>query len=70
MDIYDGENGLNSSGWVNVIKKCREPLNEISFALFKRLHEWRDIIARKEDESHRFVLSNHFLFTLSRVMPM
>ncbi|KAI8904437.1 ribonuclease H-like domain-containing protein [Gorgonomyces haynaldii] len=69
-EFYDSENGQGPNGWAMTLRKCREPLNEEAFAVYKALHSWRDHVARKEDESTRYVLPNHHLFTLARVMPM
>jgi len=33
------------------------------------VHEWRDVVARKEDESTRWVLPNHQIFTLAGARP-
>jgi ribonuclease D len=68
--IYDIETGEGSGGWKNVIKKCNIPLNDMNIAVFRALHSWRDHIARKEDESTRFVIPNHMLLNLSRFMPV
>ena len=68
-EIYNMETGEGTNGWANTLKKCREPMNEESFAVYKAIHGWRDHIARQEDESIRYVLPNHMLFTLARVMP-
>lgn len=68
-DIYDAETGLNASGWAVTIRKCRDPLNEMGFAVYRALHAWRDHVARQEDESHRFVLPNHMLFSIARIRP-
>nr|KAJ3421670.1 Exosome component 10 [Polyrhizophydium stewartii] len=67
-DVYS-DDGLNPTGWRTLLNRTKESLNEESLAVFKALHSWRDHTARKEDESLRFVLPNHMLMTLSRVMP-
>jgi ribonuclease D len=69
MDVYDPQ-GQNSSGWDIQLRKCRDPLNETNIKVYKSLHNWRDAIARQEDESLRFVLPNHMLFSISRIMPV
>lgn len=37
--------------------------------IFRAVHKWRDIVAREEDESLRFVLQNHHLFTIAAKPP-
>jgi len=38
-------------------------------AVFKAVHAWRDRISREEDESTRFILPNHHLFTIAESPP-
>ena len=68
-DIYDAEEGLGSNGWHNLYAKWNRALNNQQFAVFKAIHAWRDQTARDEDESHRYVLPNHMMFTLAEKMP-
>ncbi|KAJ3257880.1 Exosome component 10 [Boothiomyces macroporosus] len=68
--IYDAENGEGNNGWRITKQKSPDPMNNENFAVFRALHAWRDHIARKEDESLRFVLPNHMLFNLCRTMPI
>eukprot|EP00842_Homolaphlyctis_polyrhiza_P005316 jgi/Hompol1/5786/HPOL_004698-RA len=67
-DTY-AEDGSGSNGWLNLLSKFQSSFNEENFAVFKAIHSWRDHIARKEDESLRYVIPNHLLQTISRVMP-
>ena len=69
-DVYDKRDGQGQSGWARTFQKCRDPMSSENFAVYRELHEWRDQTARKEDESLRFVLPNHMLFTLARIMPI
>ncbi|KAF9581222.1 exosome nuclease subunit [Lunasporangiospora selenospora] len=66
---YDAEEGEGPNGWRNMYSKWNRSLNTQQFAVFKALHAWRDQIAREEDESLRYVLPNHMLFTLAEKMP-
>jgi hypothetical protein len=68
--IYDVETGEGSGGWKSVIKKCSIPLNDTNIAVLRAIHSWRDHIARKEDESTRYVIPNHMLLNLCRFMPV
>ncbi|KAH6573254.1 hypothetical protein BASA50_009528 [Batrachochytrium salamandrivorans] len=61
--------GLNSNGWKSLLNRFKDSLNEEGLAVFKAIHGWRDHIARKEDESLRFVMPNHMLQNICRIMP-
>ncbi|RXW17745.1 hypothetical protein EST38_g8111 [Candolleomyces aberdarensis] len=37
--------------------------------VYRAVHRWRDRVSREEDESTRYVLPNHFLFTLAENPP-
>lgn len=52
QDPYDHEKGIGQNGWNGLIKKLakKEIETEVGF-VFKRLHFWRDSIARDLDES-------------------
>ncbi|KAI1310556.1 exosome nuclease subunit [Mortierella claussenii] len=68
-EVYDAEGGDGPNGWRNMYSKWNRALNNLQFAVFKALHAWRDQTARDEDESLRYVLPNHMLFTLAERMP-
>lgn len=68
-EIYDAEEGEGPNGWRNMYTKWNRSLNNQQFTVFKALHAWRDQMARDEDESLRYVLPNHMLFTLAEKMP-
>ncbi|KAF9936813.1 exosome nuclease subunit [Mortierella alpina] len=68
-ETYDAEGGDGPNGWRNMYSKWNRSLNNQQFAVFKALHAWRDQTARDEDESIRYVLPNHMLFTLAEKMP-
>lgn len=44
-------------------------LNALQLEIFRRLHAWRDQVAREEDESIRYVMPDHMLFDLADVCP-
>lgn len=68
-EIYDTEGGDGPGGWRNLYSKWNRALNGQQFAVFKAVHAWRDQMAREEDESIRYVLPNHMMFTLAEKMP-
>ncbi|KAJ1739816.1 exosome nuclease subunit [Coemansia sp. RSA 1086] len=67
---YDAENGLGFGGWAKLLKKWNHPFAPTQLAVFRALHQWRDSCARQEDESVRYVLPNHMLFTIADRMPL
>ncbi|GAM87508.1 hypothetical protein ANO11243_055330 [Dothideomycetidae sp. 11243] len=67
--VYDKERGLGSSGWYKLLIRTPTQFSKEQFSVFRSLHQWRDQVARDQDDSTHFVLSNHHLFNLSREMP-
>ena len=67
--IYDFQHGMGAMGWYNLL--CRTPnlYNREQFAIFRAVHQWRDTIARKEDESIHTIMSKRALFNIAREMP-
>ncbi|CAD6585716.1 MAG: exosome nuclease subunit [Alectoria sarmentosa] len=68
--FYDTQRGLGPMGWYNML--CRTPalFNREQFAVFRALHQWRDKVARGEDESVHFIMPKHVLYNLAREMPV
>ena len=68
--FYDGKHGSGPMGWYNML--CRTPalFNREQFAVFRAVHQWRDQIARKEDESVHVIMPKHALYNLAREMPV
>jgi len=68
--IYDAQRGLGSTGWFKLLQRTPALLNKQQFAVFRAVHEWRDRVAREQDDSLHFVMPNHVIFTLAREMPI
>ncbi|KAK6953231.1 hypothetical protein Daesc_005531 [Daldinia eschscholtzii] len=67
---YDAENGQGPFGWYNLlIRQSAGKFSREQFAVFRAVHKWRDEIARREDESSLYVMSNATLFDIARRMP-
>lgn len=70
QDGYDSRGGSGSGGWDNLAKKWNKAAltanadDGLAKGVYKCVHAWRDMVARIEDESTRFVLD--FSFKLSR----
>ncbi|XP_031552004.1 exosome component 10-like [Actinia tenebrosa] len=60
---------FTKESYLNLYKKQRRPLNPQQLQVFQALYEWRDTIARQEDESYGYVLPNHMLFNLTESLP-
>ncbi|KAL6721130.1 exosome nuclease subunit [Lecanora helva] len=67
--LYDTQYGTGSMGWYNLL--CRTPtlFNREQFAVFRAVHQWRDSIARTEDESLHAIMSKQVLYNIAREMP-
>ncbi|KAJ3794444.1 hypothetical protein GGU11DRAFT_689806 [Lentinula aff. detonsa] len=91
---YDMEGGSGGNGWDTLAKKWNKTnlyasspsigIAGMQKDIYKRIHLWRDVVAREEDESVRrvlffsgldsqylneFVLPNHYLFQLAEQPP-
>ena len=67
--LCDAETGKGSRGWFNVLVKSPAGLNAEQFAVYKAVFKWRDDLARREDESPHFVLGQHAVADIARVLP-
>lgn len=60
---------LNDSSHILLYQKSNLLFNPIQMRVFASVYKWRDVTARQEDESTRYVLPNNMLFTISEMMP-
>ena len=67
--VYDAQHGSGSNGWFNVLSYTPALLTREQFAVFRAIHQWRDIIARQEDESLNMVMPKHVIFNIARELP-
>ncbi|QDS71246.1 hypothetical protein FKW77_000195 [Venturia effusa] len=70
VPIYDAAQGLGQAGWYKMLLKTPVLFSREQFSVFKALHQWRDNVAREDDESIHFVMSNHTLLSFAREMPV
>lgn len=68
--VYDAAHGRDKGGWSKLLERWERPLDGAQMAVFKAVHAWRDQVARDEDESVRYVLPNHQLFSLAEKCPV
>jgi exosome complex exonuclease RRP6 len=67
--VYDTELGLGSMGWHKLIMRTPAQFTSQQFSVFRAVHQWRDNLSRKEDESPLFIMPNHAVFSIARAMP-
>ena len=68
--FYDFERGTGSNGWYNLLIRTPALFNKQQFAVFRAVHQWRDTVARQEDESLHTIMPKHVLFNVARDMPV
>ena len=68
--IYDTELGLGPVGWYKLILRTPVQFSPQQFSVFRAVHQWRDTLSRKEDESPFFIMPNHAVFSVARTMPL
>ncbi|KAI3325633.1 hypothetical protein HD806DRAFT_490823 [Xylariaceae sp. AK1471] len=67
---YDAETGQGPFGWFNMlIRQSAGKFTREQFSVFRAIHQWRDELARKEDESPLFVMNNATVFDIARRLP-
>ncbi|EPE26047.1 Ribonuclease H-like protein [Glarea lozoyensis ATCC 20868] len=67
--IYNTESGRGPGGWYSLLVKTPALFNNEQFAVFKAVHEWRDQVARTDDDSTNFVMPNRVIFNIAKVLP-
>ncbi|KAI0533842.1 ribonuclease H-like domain-containing protein [Xylaria digitata] len=68
--MYDAETGQGPFGWFNMlIRQSAGKFSKEQFSVFRAIHQWRDELARQEDESPLFIMNNATLFDISRQLP-
>jgi hypothetical protein len=55
--------------YLELYHKYSRAYNATQLRVFKALYDWRDGLARHEDESPRYVLPNHMMFQIARLTP-
>ncbi|KAL4810386.1 ribonuclease H-like domain-containing protein [Aspergillus unguis] len=68
--VYDAATGQGAGGWYDVMVRSPAVLNSEQFAVLKAVHEWRDRVAREEDEGVQCVFPKHILFRVAQSMPL
>lgn len=68
--VYDEKHGLGPGGWYNTLSRMPNQFDREQFAVFRAVHQWRDRVARTEDEGITQVMSKQVLYDIARNMPM
>lgn len=68
--IYDAKEGSGPMGWYKALYRNPNAFNKEQFSVFKAVHQWRDTVARQQDESVNYIMANHALFSVARSMPL
>lgn len=68
--IYNAETGKGPGGWYSLLAKTPALFSSEQLAVFRAVHEWRDKIARLDDDSTAFVMPNHVIFSIAKLIPM
>jgi exosome complex exonuclease RRP6 len=67
--IYNAGTGKGPGGWYGLLVKTPALFSNEQLAVFRAVHEWRDKIARVDDDSTAFVMPNHVIFSIAKLMP-
>jgi len=57
------------TSYMILYNKYNVNFDQTQLKIFASLYEWRDKVARREDESLRYILPNHMLFHIAQEMP-
>ncbi|CEL07909.1 hypothetical protein ASPCAL11063 [Aspergillus calidoustus] len=68
--VYDATTGQGAGGWYDLMARNPAVFSKEQFAVFRAVHQWRDEVAREEDEGVQCVFPKHILFRVSQVMPL
>ncbi|KAJ5103696.1 hypothetical protein N7532_004225 [Penicillium argentinense] len=68
--VYDAEKGQGPGGWYDLLSRNAGVLSKEQFAVFKAIHQWRDEVAREEDEGWQCVFPKAILFKVAYTMPL
>lgn len=66
---YDAELGQGSFGWYKLLSRTPALFSKEQFSVFRAVHQWRDTVARQQDESIHWVMPNHQIFSIAKAMP-
>ena len=68
--IYDARRGVGPNGWYNMLLRTPALFTRQQFAVFRAVHQWRDNLARRYDESVNVVMQKNAIYNIAREMPV
>ncbi|QIX00371.1 hypothetical protein AMS68_005888 [Peltaster fructicola] len=66
---YDAQYGQGTMGWFKMLSRTPVNYSREEFSVFRAIHQWRDDVAREQDDSLHYVLPNHQIFSIAKAMP-
>jgi len=68
--IYDTQRGMGPNGWYTMLIRTPALFTRQQFAVFRAVHQWRDSIARRYDESVNVIMQKNAIYNIAREMPV
>ncbi|KAL2072225.1 hypothetical protein VTL71DRAFT_11568 [Oculimacula yallundae] len=68
--VYNKDSGKGPGGWYTQLLKTPSLLDNEQFAVFRAIHEWRDRIARNDDDSPTYVMAQHAVLSIAKNLPV
>lgn len=68
--FYDAQRGKGVNGWYKLLERTPALFNKEQLAVFRAVHQWRDQLARKEDEGTNQIMPKQVVFNIARRIPM
>ena len=68
--VYDSTRGLGTNGWYKLLHRTPALFSREQFAVFRAVHQWRDAVAREEDESLHYVMPKQVMFNIATSTPV
>lgn len=68
--FYDAQRGKGANGWYKLLERTPALFNKEQFAVFRAVHQWRDQLARKEDEGTNLIMPKQVVFNIARQIPL
>ncbi|XP_014256854.1 exosome component 10 isoform X2 [Cimex lectularius] len=60
---------LDENSHMNLYRRMGRPFDTRQLFALKEIYKWRDNVAREEDESPGYVLSNHMMMQMAQTLP-
>ncbi|KAI9798581.1 MAG: exosome nuclease subunit [Piccolia ochrophora] len=67
--VYDEKEGKGAGGWYNMLNKTPAMFSREQFAVFRAVHQWRDVVSRQNDDGANYTMPKHVIFNIARSLP-